>query len=278
VGRGVSSVSLLGLAIALLLGVVGVRADDAVRIDAPANGTRVSGRVEILGRASTADPGRFRLYRLHYGSGPSASVLRPIGPAVEQPVEDGPLGIWDTSTLMPGEYLLLLTVYDTSNATTTASVVVSVAPMPTPTRVINQQPLVYPTPGEVPTPGPEDQSQPELPPPLPELDPQVRQVDVPPPAPPPPPGLPNLPPPPPPPPAIVPIAPSQDRPPNQLPPAPGPSFSDPPPIPTPLGPGSAPGLAPINLPPPPPPPVIQPYEPPPPLPTTALPTPFGIPE
>jgi hypothetical protein len=276
VRRAFPSVSLTVLAVALLLSVIGVRADDAVRIDAPADGARVSGRVEVTGRATTADPGRFRFYRLHYGAGSSATVLRPIGPGGEQPVEDGPLGIWDTSILAPGEYLLMLTVYDTSNGTTTASVVVNVAPVPTPTRVINPPPLVYPTPGEVPTPGPEDQSQTELPPPLPQLDPQVRQVDVPPPAPPP--ALPNLPPPPPPPPAIVPIAPIQDNPPNQLPPAPGPSFSDPPPIPTTVSPGSAPGLAPINLPPPPPPPVIQPYEPPPPLPTTALPTPFGIPE
>ncbi len=54
-------------------------ADDNVRIDTPASGASVSGRVEIRGRASTADPSKFSFYRLHYGQGESPSVLRPIG-------------------------------------------------------------------------------------------------------------------------------------------------------------------------------------------------------
>src|SRR3954469_10756022 len=127
-----------GLALVLIIALVGApvpstRADENVRIDAPANGERIIGKVEVRGRAVTADPSHFSFYRLYYGAGSSPSSLRPIGGSSDKPVEDGVLGSWDTAPLFQGEYTLQLSVYDTSGGNTTASVVVTILPAPTPT-------------------------------------------------------------------------------------------------------------------------------------------------
>jgi hypothetical protein len=264
------------LALALLRGALGVSADDAARIDAPAGGERVRGVVEIRGRAVGPDPSRFSFYRLHYGPGQSPSTFRQIGPAGDQPVEDGRLGVWDTSAVSPGEYLIQLTVYDTDGRTTTAGVAVVVEATPTPTRPINRPPPVFATPGDTPTPGPEPEATatplPELPPP----DSPIQPSDAPPPAPPPPAPVPDVAPPPPPsgppPVQIDPIGPAGPPPP----PASVPLGPDPftPPTPPPFDPGPAPPT--IFVPGPPPPPVIQPFEPPAPATPLPLPTPLGL--
>ena len=214
----------------------------------------------------------------------SPSTLRPIGGAGEQPVDDGVLGVWDTAPLIAGEYTLSLTVYDVAGATTVAHVVVNVLPAPTPTLRTDQPPLVVVTPGPTTTAdegGPTPTPIPELP----QLVPQIPQIDVPGPdqgqAP------------------IQPVNPQQSDPNFQPIPitGPNPSNSAPPPLPPgvapgpqtgtqPFDPGPAP-LAPIdtgssNSPPinpvgPPPAPIVAPYEPPPGPPTAIPPTPFGLP-
>lgn len=161
----------MGLALALiltlaLLPVPPTLADDAVWINSPVSGASVVGAIEVRGRATTADPSRFSFYRLHYGAGSSPSSLRPIGSAGEHAVEDGLLGIWDTSPLFAGEYTLQLTVYDLSGSTSSASVVVTVLPAPTPTPR-NQPSVLIPVVGETPT-ATEGDAEPE-PTPLPEL-------------------------------------------------------------------------------------------------------------
>jgi hypothetical protein len=277
---------LAGLSLALAVALVGApgastQADDTARIDAPANGESVVGTVEVRGRAVTADPSRFSFYRLYYGAGALATSLRPIGNASDRPVDGGVLGSWDTAPLVQGEYLLQLSVYDTSGATTTAHVVVNVLPAPTPTPR-NQPAVLIPVPGLTPT-APEDDTGP-TPTPLPEIEPlvpQIPQIDVPQQNPGPLPVQPAQP-------AVtdpnvqpIPInqgAPSS-LPPPPLPPAP--SSSGPPPF----DPGSsippaappANPINPINPVGPPPPPVIAPYEPPPTVPGVSTPTPFGLP-
>lgn len=267
---------MLVLLFALLLGVVGARAEDADRIDAPTNGDHVAGQVEVRGRAVGRDPSRFSFYRLHYGPGPAPSVLRPIGPPVDQPVDSGPLGVWDTATLSPGDYTLQLTVYDTGGSTNVIRIVVTVDPAPRPTRSGTQPPLVFATPGEAPTPGAAPEAAPAQPPPPPPQDTSVRPVDVPPPSPRQPITLPDAPPPGvPPPPPLAPIPSDPIRQPS-LPPPLGPINTDPIARPTSsFDPGPS-GPAPITLPPPPAAPVLPPYEPPP-LPTFPVPTPFGNP-
>ena len=173
------------LALALAIALLGLPslsplalADDNVRIDAPANGVSVSGRVEIRGRASTADPSRFSFYRLHYGAGSSPSALRPIGGPADKPVVDDVLGIWDTSPLLTGDYTVQVTVYDTSGNTSTASVVVNVLPAPTPTPRTNQPPAVI-VPGATPEQTDDSGPTPTPIPELPQLVPQIPQIDVP---------------------------------------------------------------------------------------------------
>jgi len=253
-------------------------ADDPIRIDAPADGASIVGTVEIRGRAVTADPSKFSFYRLHYGAGSSPSSLRPIGSASDKPVEDGVLGVWDTAPLFQGEYLLQLTVYDTSGATSTAHVVVNVLPAPTPTPR-NQPSVLIPVPGQTPTPGSDDDTapQPTALPELPQLVPQIPQIDIPQQNPGPPiqpadssatdPGLQPI--------QINPPAPAPLPPPflpgstgpGAAPPTfdPGPSFAPPP------------QFNPVNPVAPPPPPVVAPYEPPPTMPLPPTPTQFGLP-
>ncbi|HYU18318.1 MAG TPA: hypothetical protein VEQ11_06440 [Chloroflexota bacterium] len=276
--RGRLPLKLLLLALGLLLGAASALADDVDRIDEPASGAHVSGQVEIRGRATGPDPIRFSFYHIHYGVGSSPSILRPIGPASDQPIVSGRLGVWDTSTLSPGEYLILLTVYDTSGNTTRARVVVTVdAPPPRP-RATGQVPLVVPSPGESPVP---EQPAEGTPGPTPDFTPPespVQPVIVPAPVPPAPAPVPQVAPPPPPP--VQPIAPIQQGPIQESMPPPLPinlPGSDAFPTPTPPSFDTGPGPAPIVVPGGPPVPIIQPYEPPPPQPTIGLPTPFGLP-
>jgi hypothetical protein len=273
------------LALALAIALLGLPtfsppalADDNVRIDAPADGSNVIGRVEIRGRASTADPSRFSFYRLHYGAGDSPATLRPIGSPADKAVVDDVLGIWDTTPLFPGPYTLQITVYDVDGNTTMASVVVNVLAAPTPTPRTNQPPAFIVQPGATPDQPQDDNGPTPTPiPELPELVPQIPQIDV---------SQPNQQGP-----QVQPVVPQQTdpnvqpiqiSPPNVAPPpqyAPPDSPSGPISIPTfDTGPGSAPpqDINPVG---PPPAPVVAPYEPPP-VPQQAPPTltPVGIPQ
>lgn len=250
-------------------------AEDVARIDSPANGASIVGQVEVRGRAMTADPSRFSFYRLHYGTGSSPSSLRPIGSPGDQPVESGVLGVWDTTPLVAGEYLLQLTVYDVAGQTTTAHVVVNVLPAPTPTPRPNVPSVLVPTLEPTPAPADEGGPTPTPIPELPQLDPQIPQIDIPPSE-----GA-----------APVPVAPVPEGQPGfqPIPIEPGAAPTPPPPIGAPpaesapiapidTGPSGGP-TAPINpISPvgPPPAPAIPPYEPPPPPTPPPLPTPEGL--
>jgi hypothetical protein len=258
-------------------------ADDNARIDAPTAGERVLGTVEIRGRAVTSDPSRFSFYRLHYGSGPSPSSLRPIGSAGDQPVEDGILGIWDTRPLIQGEYFVQLTVYDTSGATETTGVVVNVLPAPTPTPR-SQASFEILVPGQTPTASEEESGPTPTPvPEIPPLVPQIPQFEAP---------QPNTGPQP-----VQPVQPSTTDPsfrpiqidpgvPSSQPPLPAPPLpgAPAPGAPPPFDPGSSiPPPAPINpvnpVNPvgPPGAPAVAPYEPPPTVAAPPTPTTFGLP-
>ena len=78
-------------------------------IEQPADGARVSGRVEIVG---TATEEGFQFYKLEYRSVGSLEEWIAIGEVVYQPVEHGQLMIWSTQDLIPGDYRLRLTVVD----------------------------------------------------------------------------------------------------------------------------------------------------------------------
>jgi hypothetical protein len=82
-----------------------------IRITSPLPGARLSGTVEVFGTAST---GGFDFYKLEYGVGPRPSVWSSIGEPTYSAARDARLGVWDTSVLPEGEYILRLTVVDTT--------------------------------------------------------------------------------------------------------------------------------------------------------------------
>jgi hypothetical protein len=112
------------------------------RIDAPTSGAQVDGVVEVRGRALVPEGRHFAYYRLLIGIGRSPSIMRPLGPAYDQPVENGLLATWDTDRFPSGEYQLTLQVYATDDEYESASALVAVKAKPTPTPMILSAPNV----------------------------------------------------------------------------------------------------------------------------------------
>lgn len=79
------------------------------RITYPFVGMSIKGVVEIQGSANT--PG-FQFYKIEYGAGENPDQWSSIGDIHKQPVEDGLLGTWDTSSFPEGVYVLRLTVVE----------------------------------------------------------------------------------------------------------------------------------------------------------------------
>jgi hypothetical protein len=77
-------------------------------IASPKDGETLRGEVAIRGTASLPD---FWKYELHYSPEPPAGDRWiPIGGVVETPVVDGLLGVWDTTKVPDGSYVLRLRV------------------------------------------------------------------------------------------------------------------------------------------------------------------------
>jgi hypothetical protein len=79
-------------------------------LTSPVEGQSLTGMVEVRGTADIVD---FALYKYEYRSSSAGSVWRSIS-AGTQPVVDGVLGSWDTSLVLPDEYLFRLVVTDTA--------------------------------------------------------------------------------------------------------------------------------------------------------------------
>jgi len=116
------------------------------RIEVPADGAQVDGVVEIRGRATVPVGGQFSFYRLLIGIGRTPSIMRPLGPPYDRPVENGLLATWDTDRFPSDDYLLTLQVYESEDEYASASVLVTVKPKPTPTPL----PLSIPNPIGIP--------------------------------------------------------------------------------------------------------------------------------
>jgi hypothetical protein len=78
-----------------------------VNLISPKNGDRISGSTTVQG---TADIANFGFYTLEIGF-PGDTVWQPIQVG-QQAVKNGDLGLWDTSALTPGAYMLQLVVTD----------------------------------------------------------------------------------------------------------------------------------------------------------------------
>jgi pSer/pThr/pTyr-binding forkhead associated (FHA) protein len=85
--------------------------DPNLRITLPAAGAEVGGVVEIYGTASIAE---FAYYKLEFGAAPVPSAWSTIGEVVHSPARDARLGIWDTTALPAGDYILRLVAVDQS--------------------------------------------------------------------------------------------------------------------------------------------------------------------
>jgi len=94
----------------------------AVSITNPGAGSTVTGSVQVLGRAASD---AFQSYRLEYGQGIAPTNWIYIGQSTV-PVQNGALGVWNTSPLAPGTYTLRLVVTDRERGIIMASVVVNV--------------------------------------------------------------------------------------------------------------------------------------------------------
>lgn len=82
--------------------------DPRARITAPGVNTTMRGAIQIMG---TANVERFQFYKLEFRSSSEAGAFHYITGS-ETAVVNGFLGVWDTSGLPSGTYLLRLTVVD----------------------------------------------------------------------------------------------------------------------------------------------------------------------
>jgi hypothetical protein len=98
---------------------------DQIMITAPEPGTDVSGTVEITGTASVPNFGFFK-----YEVAPRGSQIWATISAEREPVVNGVLGQWNTTSLTNGDYFLRLVITD--------NVGVSLEPCVIAVRVANQ--------------------------------------------------------------------------------------------------------------------------------------------
>jgi tetratricopeptide (TPR) repeat protein len=119
-GRGNGRKALLEYQIYLILVISGGYSEEAAdrsqllsgyAITSPVPNAQLSGRVAIRGTATLPD---FQFYKVEYGIGRNPGHWSSIGEVVREPVIDGELIIWDTTSLPPGEYVIRLTVVDTT--------------------------------------------------------------------------------------------------------------------------------------------------------------------
>jgi hypothetical protein len=93
----------------------------------PKPGETLSGVVDVSGSANIPN---FAFYKLEYANPAPGSTWRAISAGVES-VTEGSLGSWDTSLLLPGDYLFRLLVTDTSgNAPMPCVIRVRILPPP----------------------------------------------------------------------------------------------------------------------------------------------------
>jgi hypothetical protein len=78
-----------------------------INLMAPPNGSRISGSVMVSGSADIPNFGFYTLQIAH----PGDTVWLPIQVG-QQPVKNDTLAMWDTSALVPGDYMLMLAVTD----------------------------------------------------------------------------------------------------------------------------------------------------------------------
>ncbi len=119
---------------------------DQVRITSPQDGAEVYGRVEVRGTVNPDDLERFELF---YGYSDNPLGWGLVSGPYQQPIQDGLLGVWDTTGLEPHLYTLRVVAYTKDGEQLEGRVVVEVVgptPTPTPETTPTHTPTVTPTP------------------------------------------------------------------------------------------------------------------------------------
>jgi hypothetical protein len=127
-----------------------------LEIASPLPNSEVRGTIQIIG---TAIDTSFRYYELHWAPDPPVGDLwTPVQDPVSQQVQDGVLGIWDTTVVPDGLYLIRLRLVRNDDLTLKVEIRVQVSnatPTPRPTQTPLPSPTPLPgtaTPGPSPTP------------------------------------------------------------------------------------------------------------------------------
>jgi hypothetical protein len=90
-------------------------------LTSPVEGATVNGQVNLVGSAN--DP-QFARYELAFAYDPNPTdTWFEIAPPVTLPVTTGQLGVWDTTTITDGTYMLRLRVFSTQSNTPTEVIV-----------------------------------------------------------------------------------------------------------------------------------------------------------
>lgn len=100
-------------------------------LTAPAPNQNVRRMVSVTGTADAAVSGGFANYALVFAPGDTTTNAASVGAIGTSAVHAGTLGTWDTSSLVPGPYTLVLTVTDLAGNQTQAHELVNVVPFVT---------------------------------------------------------------------------------------------------------------------------------------------------
>jgi 1A family penicillin-binding protein len=103
-------------------------------------------RVQVVGSAYVDD---FHHYTLEVGAGDNPTTWATLTDRRQQAVDNGLLGVWDTSAAQPGLYTLRLQVSDSFDNVQEGRFQVTISPAPTPTVTPTQRPTSPPTPPTV---------------------------------------------------------------------------------------------------------------------------------
>jgi hypothetical protein len=94
--------------LSIFAAIASLQADEALHIDSPASNETVSGIVGIRGAA--AAPGMMR-FRVEFGYDPDPTGTWFLILEGTEPVQNGQLAVWDTTSVSEGDYALRLAAY-----------------------------------------------------------------------------------------------------------------------------------------------------------------------
>jgi membrane peptidoglycan carboxypeptidase len=118
------------------------------QITSPLDGSTARGTLTVEGSVAAAN---FSHYQIEFGQGTTPDAFTVISEPVNQTIEAGVLGVFDTTKVENGPYTLRLLVFDQSGGQVESRVRVLVDNVPTPAPTETETPTLTPTITETPT-------------------------------------------------------------------------------------------------------------------------------